>query len=84
MLILARLPGQTIVIGEGPDKITVTVAGVQGSQVKLAIHASPDIPVHRQEIYERIQQEKAVAAGLTKAMALHDDEPNPRRLSLKK
>jgi carbon storage regulator len=60
MLILTRRVGETIVIG---DDVTVTVLGVKGNQVRLGVNAPRDLPVHREEIYERIQQENQVVAG---------------------
>lgn len=60
MLILTRRLGESLVIG---DDVTVTVLGVKGNQVRLGVNAPRDLPVHRQEIYERIQQEKRSATG---------------------
>lgn len=53
MLILTRHIDQTIVIG--PD-ITVTVLGVKGDQVRIGIQAPKDIPVDREEIWDRKQR----------------------------
>lgn len=53
MLILTRSIGETINIGED---IQVTVLGIKGSQVRIGINAPKAVPVHREEIYERIKR----------------------------
>lgn len=55
MLILTRRVGETVMIG---SDVTITIIGVKGSQVRVGITAPKTVPVHRQEIYERIKQEK--------------------------
>ncbi|HEY5733572.1 MAG TPA: carbon storage regulator CsrA [Gammaproteobacteria bacterium] len=56
MLILTRRVGETLMIG---DNVTVTVLRVKGNQVRLGVNAPKDVSVHREEIFERIQQEDA-------------------------
>lgn len=57
MLILTRRPGETIVIG---DSVDFTILGVRGNQVRIGIEAPIEISVHREEIYQKIKQEKEV------------------------
>lgn len=54
MLILSRKVNESIKIG---DQITLKVMGVKGNQVRLGIDAPKEVPVHREEIYERIKRE---------------------------
>lgn len=58
MLILTRRIGETLMIG---DDVSITVLGVKGNQVRIGIDAPKDVPVHREEIYERINSEKSNA-----------------------
>jgi carbon storage regulator len=43
-------------------KVTVTVMAVNGTQVRIGINAPKDVVVHREEIYDRVLQEKAQQA----------------------
>ena len=55
MLVLTRKPGEALLIG---GDIKVTVLGVRGNLVRVGIDAPKTVPVHRQEVYARIQREK--------------------------
>jgi len=54
MLILTRRISESVIIG---DDVKITVLGVKGSQVRIGIDAPKSVSVHREEIYDRIQQE---------------------------
>ena len=54
MLVLTRKLGENIRIG---DSVKITVLEVRSGQVKLVIEAPPEVKVHREEIYARIQEE---------------------------
>lgn len=60
MLILTRKVGEVIMIG---DDIMVKVLGVRSGQVKIGVEAPRALPVHRQEIFERIQSENGATNG---------------------
>ncbi len=61
MLVLTRKKDESIIIG---DEIAVMVLGIEGDQVRLGITAPRDIAVHRREIYDAIQREKAERGGV--------------------
>ncbi len=55
MLILTRRVGESLMVG---DDITITVLGVKGNQVRIGVNAPKDVAVHREEIYNRIQDDE--------------------------
>ena len=60
MLVLTRKLGESIVIG---SNVRVTILEMQGKQIRLGIEAPSEVPVHRGEVYERIEAENRQAAG---------------------
>jgi carbon storage regulator len=60
MLILSRYRGESLRIG---DEITITVLGIKGNQVRLGFSAPATVPVHREEVYERIRAEVAASSS---------------------
>ena len=59
MLVLTRKCNESIRIG---DEITITVMRIDSGQVRIGIDAPRGVPVHREEVYERIQSENREAA----------------------
>ena len=56
MLVLSRQKDESIIIG---DDIEITIVDVRGDKVRLGINAPREISVHRKEVYDAIQREKA-------------------------
>ena len=57
MLVLSRKAGDEIVMNDG--EIRISVLGIAGKRVRLGISAPSAIPVHRQEIQQRIMRAPA-------------------------
>lgn len=55
MLSLTRYPGQRIRIG---DDIIISIRWVKGQKAQIDIEAPREIPVHREEVYDRIQAQQ--------------------------
>ena len=57
MLVLSRKRDERIMIG---DEISLLVVDIMGDKVRLGIEAPSDVAVHRKEVYEAIQRERAL------------------------
>lgn len=55
MLILTRKIGESLIID---DKVTVTVMGMKGNQVRLGIDAPRNVRIYREEIFPRDANDK--------------------------
>ena len=60
MLILTRRVGEALMVGSDTK---IVVLGVKGSQIRLGINAPKDVKVHREEIYEKINEESSETAA---------------------
>jgi carbon storage regulator len=57
MLILTRKTQESVVVGGAgglEPVLKVTVLEIQGGKVRLGFEAEADVPIHRQEVWERI------------------------------
>lgn len=59
MLILTRRVGETLVIGQGDQQITVTILGINGGQVRVGTKAPPETVILREELIEREQAKQS-------------------------
>lgn len=73
MLVLSRKRDESIMIG---DNVEITIVDVRGDKVRLGITAPKEVPVHRREIYDTIQREKAAGKdSVEHPEGVHRDEP---------
>jgi carbon storage regulator len=57
MLVLSRRHRESVVVGgsRGFDHLLkITVLGIKGTSVKLGFEVDAEVPVHRSEVWERI------------------------------
>ena len=59
MLVLSRVKGESIVVGNPGSEVTVTVMEIRGDRVRLSIEAPAEVPVHRQEVWDAIRRNAA-------------------------
>ncbi len=66
------------------DNVEITIVDVRGDKVRLGITAPREIPVHRREIYDTIQREKAAAEQATAEKPDRTPEDEPEKVGQKK
>ena len=59
MLVLTRKAGQSIMIGDG---VEIQVLSVAGEKVRVGVTAPREVGIYRNEVYERIEDERAEEA----------------------
>lgn len=59
MLVLTRKLGESIAID---DHIKIRVVQIKGKQVRLGIEAPKDTKIHREEVYQAIQNQNQESA----------------------
>ena len=60
MLVFSRKKGQSLIIA---DNIVIKILDVSGDNVKVGIDAPRSIPVHREEVYQKIKEANLQAAS---------------------
>jgi carbon storage regulator len=66
MLVLTRKSRESVVVMKsesGEVLLKITVLDIEGGRVKLGFEAEQRLPIHRQEIYERIIREKVALSN---------------------
>lgn len=53
MLVLTRKLGESIVID---NCINVTIVAIDGNKIRLGISAPPEVPIHREEVFRRLNE----------------------------
>jgi carbon storage regulator len=59
MLVLTRKLGESIAID---DHIKIVVVQIKGKQVRLGIKAPKETKIHREEVYQAIQEQNQIAS----------------------
>jgi carbon storage regulator len=73
MLVLTRKAGQSIMIGDG---VEIQVLSVAGEKVRVGVTAPREVGIYRNEVYERIEDERADEA-LEKKQERQDEGSHP-------
>ena len=55
MLVLSRKNNESVVVN---NNVKVTVVEIRGDKVRLGFTAPKSVPIHREEIFEQIEQRK--------------------------
>ena len=60
MRVLTRKVGQTVRVGKD---VTLTILRQERNEIRIGISAPKDVPIHRQELYEREHAAQHTAAA---------------------
>jgi carbon storage regulator len=59
MLMLNRLMGESVIIGDGEDLVKIVVVEARDGKARLGFIAPKKIPIHREEVYKQIKAKEA-------------------------
>jgi carbon storage regulator len=74
MLVLPRKPNESILIG---DHIVVSVVKIDANSVRLGIEAPAEVPIHRREVWEALQQRERANVRTGTGVVDKASEPHP-------
>lgn len=63
MLVLSRKNGEAVVVGGSPGfepLCKITVLGITGGRVRLGFEVAAEVPVHREEVWQRMCAERGL------------------------
>ena len=61
MLVFTRMKNESVVIGDGENKIEVFIVAVdKNGKCRIGFDAPKHIPVHRREVYDAIKKQGSV------------------------
>jgi carbon storage regulator len=60
MLILTRKLGEALKLGQ---EITLRIIEIKGKNVRVGIEAPAELPIYREEVYEKLQVENRLSSG---------------------
>ncbi|MFM8498225.1 MAG: carbon storage regulator [Planctomycetia bacterium] len=66
MLVLTRKNRESVVVLKdeaGEPMLKITVLEIEGGRVKLGFEAEQRLPIHRQEVYERILRDRVALSN---------------------
>lgn len=75
MLVLTRREGESVRIG--PD-VRITVVTLASGQVRIGIEAPDSVFVHREEVWERLEQANREAARAAASLPIGAEAPAAR------
>ena len=59
MLVLSRKIGEQIIIGEGANRVIITIVDINYNKMRVGIKAAKEIPIHRSELLEPPEHKSA-------------------------
>ena len=77
MLVLTRRVGESVIVGQ---TATFTLLRVRGNRIRVGINAPKEIPIHREEVYERDNRVSTVTEGFGADASARENAFDQRQL----